>query len=324
MAKSRKRLNRRGTHRKRNRGNPLELDGLFDVLVNDSWHPESPEILYHYTDWDGARGILCGQHIWETAHNCTNDKAEIKSAHSVILEVAKSLRKTAVGATAQVLDLFIDTYPRLQLDKLKTIYLSCFSLSRDDEKQWQKYADDGRGLCLALRVLKEPSPTPRDRASALIQVDYSEESWRNHLTSNFKQICALSSRAVISKRNLGLASSALYRIAAFGSIMAKKTEWAIEREVRHVTFLRNDAKAKPKERTRGDKIVRYLDDVDLRVGGKHLAFSEIVIGPNQDFNEAQHRLVTLLDDAGYQAGAFEYPIIRGSQVQPWKQKAVAQ
>jgi hypothetical protein len=117
MAKSRKRLHRRHIRRKREHVNPLELDGLFDSLVNKSYRPESPLVLYHYTDWVGAKGILCGQHFWETAHDCTNDDAEIKSAHSVIVEVAESLRTTASGATARVLDLFIKTYPRLRLDK---------------------------------------------------------------------------------------------------------------------------------------------------------------------------------------------------------------
>jgi hypothetical protein len=116
MAKSRKRLHRRHIRSKRKRVNPLGLDGLFDSLVNDSYRPTSRPVLYHYTDWVGAKGILCG-HFWETTHDCTNDDAEIKSAHAVIVEVAKSLRTTASGATARVLDFFIETYPRLRLDK---------------------------------------------------------------------------------------------------------------------------------------------------------------------------------------------------------------
>ena len=304
--------------------NPLELDGLFDSLVNESYRPESPPVLYHYTDWAGAKGILCGQHFLETAHACTNDEAEIKSAHSVIVEVAESLRTKAAGVTARVLDLFIRTYPRLSLDQMKTVYLSCFSLARDDEGQWKNYADDGRGLCLAVRILKEPSPNPKDRASALIQVDYSEESWRNYLTTNFTKVCDLLSRAVNSNRNVELGSSALYRISAFTSIMAKKPQWSREKEVRHVTFLRDEASARPKERKRGDKTIRYLDDVELRVGGKQLAFAEIIIGPNQDIPETQSRLTVLLEEAGYKVGTFEYPAITTSNVQPWKQKAVGQ
>lgn len=324
MAKSRKRLNRRHIRSRRKHVNPLALDGLFDLLVNESYHLESPPILYHYTDWGAAKGILFGQHFWETAHDCTNDAAEIKSARSVIVEVAKTLCMTRTGAAARVLNLFIDTYSRLQLDKMKTVYLSCFSLARDDEKQWKNYADDGRGLCLAVRVLKEPSPNPIDRASALIQVDYSEDSWRNQLMSNFAKVCDLLSRSVNTRQTLELGSSALYRIAAFASIRAKQPQWLVEKEVRHVTFLRDAAKARPKERKRGDKTIRYLDDVELRMHGKQLAFAEIIIGPNQDSTEAQSRLTALLSEASYHVGTPEYPTITASQVQPWQQKAAMQ
>jgi hypothetical protein len=324
MAKSRKRLNRRHIRSRWKHVNRLALDEQLDLLVNESYRMESPPILYHYTDWGAAKGILCEKHFWETAHDCTNDEAEIKSAHSVIVEVAKTLRAIATGAAVRALDFFIDTYPQLQLDKMKTVYLSCFSLARDDEKQWKNYADDSRGLCLAVKVLKEPSPTPADRASALIQVDYSEDSWRKHLMTNFAKVCDLLSRVANTKRTLELASSALYRIAAIASIRAKQPQWSAEKEVRHVTFLQDDAKAKPKERKRGDKTIRYLDDVELRMHGKQLSFAEIIIGPNQDNKEAQSRLIALLTEAGYHVETPEYPAITASQSQPWQQKAAMQ
>src|SRR5205807_3935970 len=166
MAKSRRRLTRRHVSSRRKRLNPLALDGLFDVLVNESYRHRPAEVIYHYTDWDGARGVLCSQHFWETAHDCTNDEAELVSAHSVIIEVADTLRKTTTGAAARALDLFINSYPRLQVNKLKTIYLACFTLARDDQEQWRRYADNGRGLCLGLRILNEPVPTPKNTGSA--------------------------------------------------------------------------------------------------------------------------------------------------------------
>lgn len=106
--------------------------------------------------------------------------------------------------------------------------------------------------------------------------------------------------------------------------MAKQPQWSAEKEVRHVTFFRDDAKARPKERKRGDKIIRYLDDVELRVHGKKLSFAEIIIGPNQDSMESQSRLTALLSEAGYNVGTPDYPAITASQVQPWQQKAATQ
>jgi len=317
MAKSRRRLARRNIHSKKKFIDPLKLDGLFDVLVNESIRPKPAEVLYHYTDWNGARGILLGQHFWETAHDCTNDEAELVSAHSVILEVAGTLRKEAHGVVAATLDLFLRSYPRLQVNKLKTIYLACFTLAKDDREQWGKYADNGRGLCLGVRVLNEPIPTPKDTGSALIQVDYSEESWRNQLTSDFKQMCAWLSRARYSKHNIGLGSSALYRIAVFASIREKHAKWAIEQEIRHATLIRDGANIRPKKRTRDGKAIHYLDDVELRTAGKKLAFAEIIVGPNQNLEEAKKGVVDLLTQAGYQPGTLEYPEITCSQINDW-------
>lgn len=319
MAKSRKRLARRHIHPKKKFVNPLTLDGLFDVLVNESIRPKPAEVLYHYTDWNSARGILLGQHFWETAHDCTNDEAELISARSVILEVAETLKQEAQGIVATALDLFLRSYLRLQVNKLKTIYLACFSLARDDREQWRKYADNGRGLCLGVRVLNELIPTPKDTGSALIQVDYSEESWRNQLMSDFKQICTALSRARYSKHNIGLGSSALYRIAAFASIRAKQPKWAVEQEIRHATLIRDGANLRPKERIRDGKVIRYLDNIELRTAGKKLAFAEIIVGPNQNPEEVTKRVAALLAQAGYQPGTSEYPEVTISQINDWTQ-----
>jgi hypothetical protein len=235
----------------------------------------------------------------------------------VILEVAETLKKDAHGVVAATLDLFLKGYPRLQVNKMKTIYLACFTLARDDREQWHKYADDGRGLCLGVRVLNEPIPTPKDTGSALIAVDYSEESWRNQLMSDFKQICAALSRARYSKHNMWLGSSALYRIAAFASIRAKQPKWAVEQEIRHATLIRDGANIRPKERIRDGKVIRYLDDVELRTAGKKLAFAEIMIGPNQNPEEANARVVALLEEAGYKLGRLEYPEVTVSQLSDW-------
>jgi len=36
---------------------------VFDVIVNESIKLKPAEVIYHYTVWSAARGILCGQHI---------------------------------------------------------------------------------------------------------------------------------------------------------------------------------------------------------------------------------------------------------------------
>src|SRR5258707_15401029 len=130
MPKSRKRPRSKGG-RRRQWIDPLALDRMFDkVVVGYTSGIEVPRVLYHYTSWEGAKGIISSQQFWATAHDCTNDQAELVSADSIIVEVAKELRKNAVGATAKVLDSFVAEYPKKQIARMITVCLACFSVAR--------------------------------------------------------------------------------------------------------------------------------------------------------------------------------------------------
>ena len=320
MPRSRKRLRykHRGTIPLRD---PLAVDHMFDQVVRDAFEVALPRVLYHYTKWVGAEGVLSSRAFWATAHDCTNDEAELISADTISIEVAKELQKTAKGAADVVLDLFLKGYPKLQVTKLRTVYLACFSVARDDKEQWRKYSDDGRGVCLGIRMLDEPGPKMSDRSSALIRVDYSESSWRASLTENFTEICSLLEKTDMTKHNHALGLSALYRIGAFAAITAKQEKWAVEQEYRHVTIVHRNAKVKRKEGLSDGKTIRYLPIV-VRADGKPIALSEIIIGPNQNADEARERLKKLLADAGYRLNAMEYPEITLSAVAPWAPASV--
>jgi hypothetical protein len=133
---------------------------------------------------------------------------------------------------------------------MKTVYMSCFSKARDDEYQWKNYAADGRGLCLGIRILREAAPMSDIMASALLEVDYSQESWKKHVRTSFRKICGTLSRYQPTNQNVQEGMSALFRIAAFTAIRAKKPKWAPEREFRHVTIIRDGVNFKPQTRMR--------------------------------------------------------------------------
>ena len=178
---------------------------MFDRAA-EAPHAGSPPVLFHYTTWGGAQGILTSQRFWATAHDCTNDEAELISADDVIIEVARYLLKNATGAAAEVLRKF-EGYATLQVTRLISVCLTCFSVARDDEAQWRKYGDNGRGVCLGIRVLNEPGP--EDSSSALVKVDYSESSWRSDLALNGTG-CSLLSRLPPSRSTFELGLSALH------------------------------------------------------------------------------------------------------------------
>ena len=296
--------------------NRLALDRMFDRVVRGALEVKPPEVLYHYTTWTGVKGILSSQRFWATAHDCTNDEAELVSADSVIIDAVNGLRQNSVGAAAEVLDLFIENYAREQVTLVIPVYLACFSVLQDDEEQWKRYGDNGAGICLGIRMLKELPPEDPALGSALIKVDYSESSWRQKVKANMGKVCAILGRARTLPNNKKLGLSALYRIAAFASIMAKQPRWEVEQEYRHVTIVHPDARIEPKERYSEGRTIRYLP-ILVREEGKRIAFAEVIIGPNQDIEGARTRLKEILANNRYRVGDIEYPAISTSALAPW-------
>ena len=288
----------------------LAIDKMYDRVVSDSYDKSAPPTVYHYTSWNGASGILHSQRFWATAHQCTNDKAELKSADAVILEVAEEVRKGQRNALArEALASFITGFHDrdMKVGSLLTVCLACFSASRDDAEQWKRYGDNGKGLMLGIRVVNEPPPT--DYTAATIKVDYNETSWRDTINKSFSDICKILSqrRALHSRKNLELALNALHRIAAHASIQAKKSEWAVKQEYRRVVLLRDRSKLQKRLSATGEEI-QYLPTL-VREDGKRILLEEIAIGPNQDPKDAREKLEKLLAECWYVRASPQYPEI---------------
>jgi len=315
MPKSRKRLGARGRRSKGGRSHRMQIAEFFERTVVSAGRASPHRVLYHYTASSGAQNILSSQEFWSTAHDCTNDEAELASAHLIVTDVAQACRrKYATGTSAKVLDLFLASYPGSVAAQMRTIYLSCFSVARDDENQWREYGDKGRGICLGIRVLEEPAPKSTDVISVTLDVEYSKTLLRDWLAKTFENICSVLALSQPSYRNCEEGLSAFYRIAAFASVRAKREKWKNEREVRHVTFSRRKTGVEPQERSSASgKVIRYLP-VSLRADGKLIALDEIIIGANQNTVEAQEQLKNLLAAKGYIVGSVEYPRITVSNL----------
>lgn len=257
---------------------------MFDRVALPTPLPSTPSVLYHYTSAVGAEGIISSQQFWATAHHCTNDTAELSSADTTILEVATDLRRTTSGTAARVLDVFLANYAKAHVLRSITVCLACFTTARDDHDQWRKYGDDGRGICLGIRLLNEPGP--KQQASALMQVDYSEPSWSETIRTEFGRILEFMAGVSNIPKNVALGASALKRQAAFQAIIAKRAEWAGEQEFRHVTLVADSASDQLKSRPSETGAKVYFPVV-VRANNRPIAFAEILIGPNNTSAETQ-------------------------------------
>jgi hypothetical protein len=284
---------------------------LLDRLVLESARPSVHKLVYHYTDLEAAKGIISSRTFWSTAHDCTNDKAELQSAHDVVREVARECLPGARGRSAIALAMLLKKYDSMFITMRRTIYLTCFSSLRDDADLWRKYTNSG-GVCLALPIINEAVPNNSQKVSFTIDVNYSRKDLRKILRTSYRKVCAALDRADRSDANLGEGLNALYRIAAYASIYTKGSEWESEHEVRHVTFGRHDDSIIPNHRTRADgSDVRYTP-VLVRHEGKRIALAEIIVGPQLDFENARTELLAHLDECGYTTDCMEYPNIKKS------------
>lgn len=105
MPKSRKHLKRRGRRPNGKHKHRPNLAKFFECVVLTAGEASPHRVLYHYTDRLGAIGILTSQTLWSTAHDCTNDAAELISANAAVIAVAEECRKSATGGARQVLDI---------------------------------------------------------------------------------------------------------------------------------------------------------------------------------------------------------------------------
>jgi Protein of unknown function (DUF2971) len=311
MPKSRKRSGRR--RGKGKRGFRTELSRFFEEI---GLNPEKSlpfPVLYHYTSMTGALKILESQTFWATAHGCTNDKGELTSANHVVFEIAQARRQTASGLLARVLDVFLREYESEAIAKVRTAYLICFSIARDDENQWARYGEDGRGICLAIKVINEPAPEDGIVFSRLLQVIYSEDSLREWFSDTLDKFCMALSRYPASDQNVRFAIATLRGLAAFASMTTKTSDWSAEKEIRYVTMDHFDPGVEPHIRISSDgKEIRYLP-ISLRTEGKLIALDEIIIGSKQNFDEARKQFESLLSSKGYIEAAIEYPKLVSSR-----------
>jgi len=292
------------------------LEQTLDALVEAAF-PSVPagSICYHYTTMAAMRNILASQRFWLTAHEDTNDPAELVAADDAIISIAQDLLTSADERGKIVLAKFTERYSNLRVAKAVPTYLGCFSMSRDDANQWTNYGDGGRGVCLGVPILNEAPPTNPGLGHALLLVNYSEDSWRAHVRKKFIEILDLLSGSESTPENLAQAASAMFRIAAFEALSAKHSNWEVEHELRiaAVEDGRSAVTAPILERESKDRKVRYVE-ILVRQAGRRIALHEIITGSELNAVDAHREVEAALADAGYAPTDIEYPRIVQSTV----------
>lgn len=309
MPKSRRRP---GAKRHRPWLSPLfkaQIAEFFEHTVRTAGQVSPFKVLYHYTSTEVAKSILSKQEFWATAHDCTNDDAELISATSAVVEAASNSARKSRLAASVVFDTFLVNYPHSMLSEIRTVYLCCFSNARDDTDQWKTYGRQSSGCCLGIRVIEEAPLVSKETISAMFEVVYSESELRESLVGQFDAVAAKLNSYSASPFVCEAGLSALYRLSAFAAIRAKNPKWASEKEVRLATLARSASSATPQERTCDDGEIKRYIPIRLRADSKLIALDEIILGSNQDTCRLKGEFESLLSEKGYRPGTTEYPRI---------------
>lgn len=101
------------------------------------------EKLYHYTSFTSLYGIIKNQELWLGNTATMNDKFElinlVESIKKALLEDIDDKDKVKCE------EFFNNVFSKI---KKKPLFASCFSRLKDDAAQWERYANNAKGVCL--------------------------------------------------------------------------------------------------------------------------------------------------------------------------------
>ena len=107
-----------------------------------------PEILYHYTNDIGLKGILEAGQLWLTDIFQLNDPSELSHGFDIAIAALSSKVTSGTPAKKQFGQLIADCFERMGIQNSAQFFVCAFSSCGDDLGQWRAYADNGRGYAL--------------------------------------------------------------------------------------------------------------------------------------------------------------------------------
>lgn len=119
---------------------------------------DASNILYHYTTHSGLEGILKSGGLRATYRMKMNDAGEFDYARNVVY---KALSKIGKRHDLPQVSRSLTIYTRKNLDQflkdtteMSRAYCACLTLSSDHPKQWESYAEEGKGFAVGLNLFR--------------------------------------------------------------------------------------------------------------------------------------------------------------------------
>ena len=236
-------------------------------------------MLYHYTNFVSFDGIIrCGELRLNNILNM-NDASEMRLfMHGVCKAVIKKLSLGSENEKIRKTEAFFQK--ELTEEFRYSAYAACFSKSRDDAAQWDRYGHFGQGVCIAFH--ENLMQKMVGGVISLQEVNYQEDMQEHWLVDEFYKLIQKPKAFSENFPQLqNLMNDAWVQSAAF-----KHPSFAGEKELRLVVspFISNGFAVEPKYHVSAERIKKYYPlDLNRMCGKLNLHLSdlvgEIIIGP---------------------------------------------
>lgn len=162
------------------------LDGRSAEIAKsrDGLQTEIPQLLFHYTNTAGMRGILDSSRLWATNYRFLNDASEV--AYGVNL-FESLIQERLTMPQNDVVSEFLSRTLRTSngFDGMLDCYITCFCERDDLLNQWRTYAGSGGGYALGLQtdeIGRRWGQLEREQDFVLRRVVYDPDQQRRLLT----------------------------------------------------------------------------------------------------------------------------------------------
>lgn len=111
-------------------------------------------VYYHYTNYNGFKGIINSKSIWLTQVNRPDDPLEATLTKAEFLSILDQFSSTH-KCVEEIKDIINDELIKQFNDRVRNSQYA-FSLTRlrDNRDHWKKYGDAGRGICIGFDLDK--------------------------------------------------------------------------------------------------------------------------------------------------------------------------
>jgi hypothetical protein len=305
---------------------------IAEVLRQYTRMPIVPSsVFYHYTTKKGLEGILRSGGLQATYRGNMNDTGEFDYAKRIIFEALNEVERclefpNVARSLAQ--------YTLLNLDKLlnpsheqSSSYCACLTVEPDHPKQWESYAEDGRGFTIGFNLLKflEGQKARSQNGSPFIYVapvTYDEISQCDlarqlvkagvFYLQRFNRTASHQDADLTALRDKVMMDIIVHLFCL--SDFIKHPSYSSEREVR-LMFDPNDGTLKAPNiqyyQHANESIPFIFFDMRDPITGR-LPLAEIRVGPKASFTKEQRFLEDLLKSLDY-GNSMDWPRISRSQ-----------